>query len=189
MKSSEKAYLSDEMLAHLFVETQQNTYLAQLYQRYSEKVYRKCLSLVKDGDQARDYAHDIFLKLVVRIPSFRSNAKFSTWLYAITYNYCIDQIRLMSKNTFQRFDYHDASYQHWVEEEPATFETHQKIDRTVSTLSLEEQRILWMRYQDELSLNEIALHLGITLSATKMRVLRAKEKLRVLYLKQYIARR
>src|SRR5919199_186127 len=84
---------SDEELVRLYVETQRNEYFERLYERYCDKVYRKCLSFSKDPVQAEDYTHDVFLKLVTKLSSFREQAKFSTWLYSLTYNYCMDQVR------------------------------------------------------------------------------------------------
>jgi len=52
---------------------------------------------VKDNAKAEDFTHDIFLKLVLNLSSYKETAKFSTCLYSITYNYCIDQTRVSKK--------------------------------------------------------------------------------------------
>lgn len=81
---------TDEELVRLYVTTQRNEYFESLYSRYCDKVYRKCLSFSKDPARAEDYTHDVFLRLIMKIGSFREEAKFSTWLYSVTYNYCMD---------------------------------------------------------------------------------------------------
>ena len=73
-----------EQLVAMFIETQKNVYFEQLYDRYSGKVYLKYLSFVKDDAKAEDFTHDIFIKLVFNMGSYKKTAKFSTWLYSIT---------------------------------------------------------------------------------------------------------
>jgi len=71
-------HYTDEQLVRLYVDTQRNRFFEELYERYSDKVYRKCLSFVKNQAQAEDFTHDIFLKLIVRIGTFKETSKFST---------------------------------------------------------------------------------------------------------------
>ena len=68
-----------------------------LYNRYSGKVFSKCISLLKDEQLADDATQDIFLKIYLNLAKFSGKSKFSTWVYSITYNYCIDYIRRKKK--------------------------------------------------------------------------------------------
>ena len=97
MKNSKYKHLKDEELVALYVDSQRNAYFEEIYERYANKVYRKCYSFVYNQEKAEDFTHDIFLKLIVKIGTFKESAKFSTWLYSITYNYCMDQIRVTKK--------------------------------------------------------------------------------------------
>ncbi len=173
--------LTDEQLVALFIETQKNLYFEQLYDRYSDKVYRKCLSFVKDDAKAEDFTHDIFLKLVLNLSSYKETAKFSTWLYSVTYNYCIDQTRISKKYSEvgldENFDLPDDD----DDSEMAELEA-QQLNKAMKQILPEEKSILMMKYQDDLSIKEISDSLDISESAVKMRLLRAKEKLRKVYL-------
>ena len=173
--------LTDEQLVALFIESQKNVYFEQLYDRYSDKVYRKCLSFVKDDAKAEDFTHDIFLKLVLNLSSYKETAKFSTWLYSITYNYCIDQTRVSKKYSEvgldENFDVPDDD----DDSEMAELEA-QRLNKAMKQIMPEEKSILMMKYQDDLSIKEISESLEISESAVKMRLLRAKEKLRKVYL-------
>lgn len=173
--------LTDEQLVAHFIETQKNLYFEQLYDRYSDKVYRKCLSFVKDDAKAEDFTHDIFLKLVLNLGSYKETAKFSTWLYSITYNYCIDQTRVSKKYSEvgldENFDLPDDD----DDAEMAELEA-QQLNKAMKQILPEEKSILMMKYQDDLSIKEISDSLEISESAVKMRLLRAKEKLRKVYL-------
>ena len=173
--------LTDEQLVSHFIETQKNLYFEQLYDRYSDKVYRKCLSFVKDDAKAEDFTHDIFLKLVLNLASYKETAKFSTWLYSITYNYCIDQTRLSKKYSEVGLDDNFDVPDDGDDAEIAEMEALQ-LNKALKQLLPEEKSILMMKYQDDLSIKEISKSLDVSESAVKMRLLRAKEKLRKVYL-------
>lgn len=172
--------LSDEQLVSLFIDTQKNLYFEQLYDRYADKVYRKCMSFVKDEAKAEDFTHDIFMKLVLNIASYKASAKFSTWLYSITYNYCIDQLRVAKKYVEYSLNY-DFDLAEDNDAELAELEE-QRLRKALQKIVPEEKSLLMMKYQDELSIKEIATTLGISESAVKMRLLRAKERLKKVYI-------
>ncbi len=173
--------LTDEQLVAHFIETQKNLYFEQLYDRYSDKVYRKCLSFVKDDAKAEDFTHDIFMKLVLNLSSYKETAKFSTWLYSITYNYCIDQTRVSKKYSEVGLDENYDLADDDDDAEIAELEA-QQLNKALKQILPEEKSILMMKYQDDLSIKEISDSLDISESAVKMRLLRAKEKLRKVYL-------
>jgi RNA polymerase sigma factor (sigma-70 family) len=184
MQSPKK--FSDEQLVRLFIDTQKNLYFEHLYDRYADKVYRKCLSFVKDEATAEDYTHDIFMKLILSLSSYKETAKFSTWLYSVTYNYCIDKIRQNKKIQEEALDEDfDGVIDDSEEAEMAEMEA-KRLHKAMDKISAEERTILMMKYQDDLSIKEIADSLKVSESAVKMRLLRAKEKVRNLYLEQVI---
>ena len=176
--------ISDEELVRLYVETQRNIYFEQLYERYCDKVYRKCLSFTKDPIRAEDLTHDVFLKLVVKLSSFREQAKFSTWLYSITYNYCTDQLR---SHNLRREVYMDDNWDRLDVgaddglAEMAEMEAKQ-LEQALHQLAPDEQSMLLMKYQDDISIRDIAAINGLTESAVKMRLKRSRDKLRKYYL-------
>ncbi len=177
-------HISDEELVRLYVETQKNIYFERLYERYCDKVYRKCLSFTKDPVRAEDLTHDIFLKLVVKLSSYREQAKFSTWLYSITYNYCTDQIR---SQQLRREVYMDDGWERLdVDTEDGLAEMAEmeatQMERALHQLPPDEQSILLMKYQDDISIRDIANISGLTESAVKMRLKRSRDKLRKHYL-------
>ncbi|GAB4027056.1 RNA polymerase sigma factor [Spirosoma gilvum] len=175
---------SDEELVRLYVDTQRNAYFERLYERYCDKVYRKCLSFTKDPVRAEDLTHDIFLKLVIKLGSFREQAKFSTWLYSITYNYCTDQIRSQNmrkevymEDGWERLDVGTDDDLGELAEMEA-----KQLERALHQLAPEEQSMLLMKYQDDISIRDIANINGLTESAVKMRLKRSRDKLRKHYL-------
>lgn len=173
---------TDEELVRLYIDTQRNQYFEALYSRYCDKVYRKCLSFTKDPARAEDFTHDIFLKLIVKLGGFKEQAKFSTWLFSVTYNYCTDHTRVrrggeVLTDEIERLpDPGDDNEAEIAEMEAAG------LRRALEHLTPDEKSLLMMKYQDDFSIRDIADMSNITESAVKMRLKRAKDKLRKHYL-------
>ncbi|PHK25185.1 hypothetical protein VF13_42605, partial [Nostoc linckia z16] len=88
-----KPALNDEEVIRQYRNTNPNECFELLYNRYVRKVYNRCYSMTKNSEQAQDYTHDIFLRMFAHLDRFQERSSFSTWLYSISYNYCIDQIK------------------------------------------------------------------------------------------------
>ncbi|MBC7572255.1 MAG: sigma-70 family RNA polymerase sigma factor [Spirosoma sp.] len=176
--------ITDEELVRRYLETQRNEYFERLYERYCDKVYRKCLSFSKNNAQAEDLTHDIFLKLVMKLGSFKEQAKFSTWLYSITYNYCADYAR--STNRYREVYVDDGWERMDLSEDDGLAELAemeaQQLKKALEKMPFDEQTMLLMKYQDDISIREIAEVHGLTESAIKMRLKRSRDKLRKYYL-------
>lgn len=185
MKNSKLKNLKDEELVALYVDSQKNIYFEELYERYANKVYRKCYSFVYNQAKAEDFTHDIFLKLIVKIGTFKETSKFSTWLYSITYNYCMDQIRVTKKSQEVALD---GDYELTDEDNDEDLVQMQgsQLSKSLEKIPSDEKALILMKYQDDFSIKEIAYTLNITESAVKMRLLRSKEKLRKLYLENMV---
>jgi RNA polymerase sigma factor (sigma-70 family) len=181
LKNSKFKHLRDEDIVALYVETQMNSYFEEIYERYADKVYRKCYSFTYNQEKAEDFTHDIFLKLILKIGTFKENAKFSTWLYSITYNFCMDQIRVGKKlNEVPIAENFDPEIPD-DDDEIISMQS-SGLKKSMENIPSDEKALLLMKYQDDFSIKEIAETLNISESAVKMRLLRSKEKLRKLYL-------
>ncbi|GAB3932961.1 RNA polymerase sigma factor [Larkinella terrae] len=183
--SLEVKRMTDEELVRLYVENQSNRYFELLYSRYSDKVYRKCLMFTKDPVKAEDFTHDIFLRLIMRLSSFKEQSRFSTWLFSITYNYCTDQMRTNRKKAEVPVDDEMDLPDEGGDDELMEMEAH-RLKSALGYLTMEEQSLLLMKYQDEVSIKEIADIHNLSESAVKMRLKRAKEKLKKRYMETLI---
>src|SRR5215472_18588491 len=68
-------------------------FLNQLFERHHARVAAWCYRMTGDVDSASDLAQEVFLKAFQRIDSFRRDSKFTTWLYSIARNHCMDEMR------------------------------------------------------------------------------------------------
>ena len=179
LKDSNK--ISDEELVKSIVKTNDTLLFEILYDRYALMVYNKCLGFAKDTDEAKDLTQDVFLKLFVKLASFKGKSKFSTWLYAFTYNHCVNYVTRSTAKKLEKkaVDYKDIENISEEEDNDGSFQQMkvEKLKAVLSLISPDEKMILLLKYQDNLSIKEIESVLGIGESAVKMRVKRAKDKL------------
>jgi RNA polymerase sigma factor (sigma-70 family) len=158
-----------------------------LYNRYYPKVLDKCYSLVKHRSTAEELAEDIFSKVFEKLPSFKHQSSFSSWLYAITYNHCIDYLREKKK----------LHYPNWNSEHemPDIIDDPEEIigeinyDNLLVILDLihpEEKALILMKYMDDLSMKQIGAALRISEDAAKMRLKRARTRILYLYTERYL---
>jgi RNA polymerase sigma-70 factor (ECF subfamily) len=94
------ADISDSDLIARYLREQNTLYFSELYRRYGRKVFAKCITMLADEGMARDATQDIFVKVLMNLAKFTEQSSFSTWIYSITYNYCIDLIRKKKKMPF-----------------------------------------------------------------------------------------
>lgn len=187
MFKRKKEDLTDEEIVKSIVDQKHHDDFGLLYDRYSEKVYHKCISFVKDLDLAQDLTHDIFLKTFLNLSRFNHQSKFSTWLYSLTYNFCIDYIR---KNNKVRFEEDDELVNIPQNEDDINEKELLQLrsERLVAILELippSDKAILLMKYQDDMSISEIQTVMELAESAVKMRVARARAKALEVYRKTY----
>ncbi len=183
MTSGVKSALTDDEVISKYLETSDPKYYSILYDRYSTKVFSKCISLLKSESLAEDAAQDIFIKILMNLSKFSGKSKFSTWIYSITYNYCIDMIRRKKKDPSLLVDNiadtHDA-----VEDVDEKFLLEVNITRLkiiLEDIPVADKSILLMKYQDSLSIKEIGEILDKSESAIKMKIKRAKLKFKKSY--------
>ena len=170
--------MKDMEVIQTYIETQSPVCFRLLYQRYAGKVYSKCISLLKDEALAEDATQEIFTKIFMNVSKFAERSKFSTWVYSITYNYCIDYLRkknkqkdLFSEDIEKAPDVEDEVHDEVLLE----MEVHQ-LKQVLENLPADDRMVLLMKYQDDMSIKEIADALDKTESAIKMRIKRAKAK-------------
>ncbi|UFH52510.1 RNA polymerase sigma factor [Spirosoma sp. KNUC1025] len=150
-----------------------------LYNQYVDKVYRQCLAMTRDSEKAQDFTHDIFIKVFNKIDGFQQRASLSTWINTIAYNYCADQIRLARRLPTTSLADELGDYVPDTGEVLLQEETLQLVNQALASLAPAEQQLLRQKYEEGLSLEELADLYHIKLSAVKMRLKRSREKIQL----------
>jgi RNA polymerase sigma-70 factor (ECF subfamily) len=177
---------TDEEIVHAILENGKSNLYEVLYDRYYAKVLDKSYSLLKNRELAKELTRDILSKSYEKLSSFKGDSSFSSWLYSITYNQCIDYLREKKKLHYPDWDMQNELPEIIDEiEEDLTGIQYERLINLLDLIHTEEKALLLMKYQDELSLKEIGEALRISESAAKMRIKRAKARLIYLYKKLY----
>lgn len=157
-----------------------------LYNRYRRKVFNKCMGFVKNHESANELTEDIFSKTFEKLSGFKFKSSFSSWLYTITYNHCIDFLREKRKIHYPNWDGEheileiiDESYQ------DMSNISYENLTIILELIHPEEKALLLMKYQDELSIRAISKALRITEDAAKMRLKRARTRVLYLYMQKF----
>src|SRR5215831_18169015 len=163
---------------------------ALLVDKYKQPVLSLVYRMIRDAIEAEDLAQNVFLQVYKSAARYEVASKFSTWLFTIARNLCLNEIRRRSRHPAESIDatYPDQPDQPTQQfEDKKTFlpsdslmkgELEEKIDQAVGDLPENQRLAIILCRQDELSYEEIAEVLGCSLSATKSLIHRAREALK-----------
>ncbi|MCB9272766.1 MAG: sigma-70 family RNA polymerase sigma factor [Lewinellaceae bacterium] len=171
--------MKDSEVIHSYLETQASRCFDLLYGRYSTKIFSKCISLLKDEVLAQDATQEIFTKIFLNLSRFGEKSKFSTWVYSITYNYCIDFLRRKKKQKDLFSDEMEKAPdvpENEVSDKVLLEMELSQLKVVLDNLPEGDQAILLMKYQDGMQIRDIAEVLDKTESAIKMKLKRAKAR-------------
>src|SRR6478736_6793930 len=184
---SEKAK-KDFILIELAKEHGDEKAYAELMQRYKKPVYHMILKMIRNVDDAEDLTIEAFAKAFKNLQKFNPEFTFSTWLFRIATNNCIDFIRkkkldtMSINNTFKDdhgdnvdIDIKDVNLN--PQEETIKSEKVEIIQTIVTKLPPKYQVLVKLRYFEELSYEEIAEELKAPLGTVKAQLHRARELL------------
>jgi len=168
------------------------SYLNLLFERYHTRVAAWCHRMTGDVNSAADLAQEVFLRAFQRLDSFRGESSFSTWLYSIARNRCMDEFRSRAVRPNEATDIAiDRLVDSRVEEPSRVMERREseQIMRQLIQESLDETeaKVITMHYVHELPLSSITRLLGLeNQSGAKAFIVSARRKLeRVVQRKGY----
>jgi RNA polymerase sigma-70 factor, ECF subfamily len=156
--------------------------LVDEHQRY---VFNLAFRIVKDENEALDIAQETFVRAWTALPNFRGQSQFRTWLYRITTNLCYNRLPGLRRSLADLGDdvMSDIPEAEVVLANPAreleANETRSYLHQAIEELDPNYKALIVMRYQQELSYEEIASVLNLPLGTVKTGLFRAKEKLRL----------
>ncbi|MFL5916481.1 MAG: RNA polymerase sigma factor [Gaiellaceae bacterium] len=142
---------------------------------YQIPVYNYVLRMVGDRALAEDLTQEVFLRVFQGLPRFSLRSKFTTWLFQVTKNRVLDELRTIERRPRAVVDLDDIPPLEVVD---APFERLEAIDavwRAVERLSVDLKMALLLRDVVGLSYSEIADSLEVTLATVKWRIWKARE--------------
>ena len=161
-----------------------------LLEKYERAVFSICLRMVRNRDEATDLAQESFIKVFASLDRYNPDYAFSSWLFKITSNLCIDNLRKRRITTFAMDEPVESEKgeftRQYVSPDPAPDETlsrnekMQKLEKGIAALPEHYRIMLVLRHQEDLSYEEIADSLAIPLGTVKARIHRAREMLKTI---------
>jgi RNA polymerase sigma-70 factor, ECF subfamily len=159
----------------------------QLVLKHQGMVRTNCRFISGNEDDAQDLAQEVFVKAYFNLKSFQGKSQFGTWIKRIKVNHCLNHLRKQKGKTHVDIEEPGLNAEPQLQDSRQTSaatedrERREMISRTLDGLSENLRVPLIMRDMDGLSYQEIADHLGVGLSATKMRINRARQEFRARY--------
>jgi len=161
-----------------------------LVEKYKQPVMNLVYRTLRDATEAEDLAQHVFLQVYKSAHRYQISAKFSTWLFTIARNLCLNEIRRRSRHPADSLDQHFGE----EEDQPARQlpdakafgapeavlqqELQEKIEEALADLPDNQRTAIQLCRQDDMSYEDIADVLGCSLSATKSIIHRAREVLK-----------
>ncbi|RXZ81365.1 RNA polymerase sigma factor SigW [Paenibacillaceae bacterium] len=155
---------------------------------YQDKLYHLAYRMLSNRQEAEDAVQETFLRVYNNLERYDDTMKFSTWIYRIATNLCIDRLRKRKpsysldaeSNEYEGLDGYSMipSDNRTPESETLQSETQSIIYQAMGTLPAKYKTIMILRYLQELSLQEIGDVLGMPVTTIKTRVHRGREFLR-----------
>lgn len=185
----------------LFITTDEGTgkwyegILHVLYKENYKRVYKTALSFALDVELAKDITQEAFYRAFLRIHTLRDKDKFGSWVCSIALNVGKDMLkeRITYRNNNISLDEENENLQERMaklvdlnipDEIYEKNEVRRELQKYISELDEDSQRIIFLKYHQELTYNEIAEKMDMKLSTVKVKMHRAKEKI-VIKLEKY----
>ncbi|HSO58413.1 MAG TPA: RNA polymerase sigma factor SigW [Paenisporosarcina sp.] len=161
---------------------------AEIVELFQDKLYRICYRMLGNQHEAEDIAQEAFVRAFINIHTFDTNRKFSTWLYRIGTNLCIDRIRKKKPDYFLDAEVAGteglnmysqiASKDELPEQEVLKMEMQDRVQYEISRLPDKYRAVIVLKYMEDLPLQEISEILEMPLGTVKTRIHRGREALR-----------
>jgi RNA polymerase sigma-70 factor (ECF subfamily) len=164
---------------------------AELVDKYKQPVMNLVYRFLRDATEAEDLAQNVFVQVYKSAPRYEVSARFSTWLFTITRNLCLNEIRRRSRHPADSLDASAPSDSddlptRQLEDQKTTLPTasllqgelERKVDEAIAALPETQRTAMLLCRRDDLSYEEIAKVIGCSLSATKSLIHRGRETLK-----------
>jgi len=184
LKQNSKKQLSDLDLVAGYKSTLDNSYIAEIYERYTHLVYGVCMKYFRDVDESKDAVMQIFEKLLTDLVKHEIN-QFKSWLHTVAKNHCLMQLRsrkaIFEKNEELKKDYPIVMENDFVlhlDNENDTETKLKHLDDGIKDLNDEQRICIELFYLQEKCYQEVAEMTGYTLNQVKSYIQNGKRNLK-----------
>jgi RNA polymerase sigma-70 factor (ECF subfamily) len=174
--------LTDTELIEKILRGEQQLF-AVLVERYQNMVFSVAFRFANNREDAEELAQSAFVKAYQNLANYRGDAKFSTWLYTVVNSICLTFLRkrklevhsLDNEKVFERADNLDSGMR---ANQVETKSKVQMVQQAIGMLAPDDAQVLALFYQGEQSLEEIGKIMGIDPNTAKVKLHRARQRLK-----------
>jgi RNA polymerase sigma-70 factor (ECF subfamily) len=172
--------LSDEELAALAArEGSDGPAFVELVSRFQERVWRVCYRVMGNAEEAQDAAQEVFVRLFLHRAKFAGRSKYSTWVHGIAVRTCLMIRRSRGRRSKRENTAGEAALaRHERRDVQQQGEDTLDLAQMLETLDEDERALLLLKYAEGHSYEELAEMFELSVSACKMRISRARTKLK-----------
>ncbi|CEH31493.1 RNA polymerase [Aneurinibacillus migulanus] len=175
---------SDQELVELVLQGNKQAY-NQIVDRYKGKIYSFLYGMIGRPQDAQDLAQEVFIKAYFHIQSYKPDYSFSSWLYRIATNHCLDELRKQKRVPYisqENGSHEENSFVHHRTPESIYLEKERNavLHKYIMELDENYRTVLVLRHIEHLSYKEISHILGVPVTTVQMRLYRVHKKLRKL---------
>ena len=170
--------MTDNELIKGFIENKDDMFFNRLYKQHETESYSRCFRYISNESDVQDIFQNIWVIVYFHLKDFKFKSEFSSWLYRITTNQCINFLKQKKnfysiEDTDEEFIVADEITDDYLDQ----IITKENVTNVLAQLSKEEVLILKMRYLDDYSFSTIAKITGLGSGSLRMRINRIKKKL------------
>lgn len=170
----------DTYYINLIIEGKTNVF-GTLVDRYKEMVFSLGLRMMKNREEAEEVAQDTFIKVFKSLSQFKGDSKFSTWVYKVTYNTCLDRLKkhkkMQQEVSIDTLHYNQIKTFDNALDAMENEERLQAIQECIQQLPGDDAFLLTLFYFEDKSLEEIAKVVDLTVNNVKVKLFRSRKKL------------
>ncbi len=151
---------------------------SQIVDKYKHKIYAFLLRMINEPQDAQELAQEVFIKAFFHLNQYSPSCNFSAWLYRIAYNHCLDELRRRKKRRWISLLQAPLTVQQTPETIYLAKEQVNELSKVISTLPEDYRTVIFLRYTEQLTFQEISEVLEISVNTVRVRLHRAQKKLR-----------
>lgn len=161
---------------------------AVLVDRYKDMIFTLSLKMIKNREEAEEAAQDTFIKVYNSLSKFKGDSKFSTWIYKISYNNCLDRLKKNKKEDLNiSIDEFSSHLVKTMDNALSALEEKQRkqaIQNCLNLLPREDNFLLTLFYFEDQNLEEIGKIMNLNANNVKVKLFRSRQKLATILKKQ-----
>jgi RNA polymerase sigma-70 factor (ECF subfamily) len=184
---SQMTISNDQIIINQILEGDSHAF-TKLVDSYKDLVFTLALRMLKNRDEAEEVSQDTFIKVFKSLTKFKGDSKFSTWIYKVAYNTCLDRLkknkRKQSEVAIDEFTEHHIKTIDNALDKMEQDERNKAIKNCLELLPHEDSFLLTLYYFEDQSLDEISKITGLTANNVKVKLFRSRKKLATIFMER-----